>query len=272
MTLTSVGDMSAKLAEVLREAREASTRAARERLGAGPDVTDEQLDEMIRAENEALEAERTAEHRKDYGTMRCMVREAAILRVPIPDKATRKAVILGTCEGPGIELVREWRDLGDRNVLFLAGPPGVGKTVAAAVALADASFTSAFDPRQEYRHYSPSHFARPTEYMPARDLARRAFAFTSERDSIPPLPTRGLLLLDDVGVQVDNRERFNAALCELIDTCATGTGFRFIATTNLNPEQLREVLDSRVRDRLNDVGKLAVLKGASRRRQDGGFA
>lgn len=172
--------------------------------------------------------------------------KARLAAVPI-DAEVREAIWRGDeLSGPALDVVRGWIS-SDRPALVLSGPPGVGKTVAGAWAVVN----------------------HGGEYISARDMVKRSFAFDVERERWPELPKTGLVLLDDLGAQTDSAERLNQSLCHLLE--GTLSGLRVVATTNLAPAALRDLLDDRARDRLNNVAKLAVITGPSRRRQDGGF-
>lgn len=222
---------------------------ARRRLAkVGVEVASLSPDEIV-----ALDAQKQAEW-EALRPARERKRLAAAILAGIPLAPPMLAALLdNTATGPAIDAARAWL-ASDRAVVVLAGPVGVGKTVAAAWAMVE---------------WASAHIDGRAEFLPSRDMARRAFAFTSEREDVPELPSRGFVLLDDLGAQVDNRERFNAALCMLLDSATSGC-LRIAATTNLSVDLLRALLDDRTRDRLNDVGKLAVVKGQSMRRGDGG--
>lgn len=139
------------------------------------------------------------------------------------------------------------------RTLVLLGSVGLGKTVAAAWALA----------------------YRPGRYVSSDELARvwsghcriTERGFGHERDIWPALVSTGLLVIDEVGAaRAADMER--DALAEIVDR---RRGKRLtLLMGNASAQQLRARLDARTIDRLN-VGPVRRLEGPSKRVSRGGL-
>lgn len=145
---------------------------------------------------------------------------------------------------PGVVAVREWLASPARG-LVIRGGVGVGKTVAAG-ALA----------RMCIAQGRAVSWHRPNEFVSA---------VLHSYDERSPKLAKGVVIIDDVGRET--KADFEESVCTFIDDRDT----RFVITTNLTRDDFRARYDARLIDRLNHCARAVALKGASRRRQDGGF-
>jgi DNA replication protein DnaC len=141
---------------------------------------------------------------------------------------------------PATRAVDSW--LSDRaaRVLLIRGGVGVGKSVAAARAVAmcvDAGKRSVS-------------WHRPNDFVSA---VLHAY------DGNAPRLGGDMVVIDDVGRET--KADFCEALCAFIDDYAASV----LLTTNLTKDQFRDRYDVRLIDRLREVGRAVDVKGASRR-------
>ena len=74
-----------------------------------------------------------------------------------------------------------------------------------------------------------------------------------------------MLVLDDLGTELDG-ERFAVVFGELVEARQNA---KTVITTNLAPAELRRRYGDRIADRLNHLGRIVPIVGASRRRGGG---
>lgn len=203
------------------------------KLDAGQAATLERVAEPVRDDS--------ARRRAAYESARLAEEERAI-RGALPP-VLRGYGLTGSDETPAVKAVRTWLD-GPARGLMLRGPAGVGKSVAAAVALSEAV-------RRGARSVS---WHRPNDFVSA--------VLHSYDESAPRLG-RQFVVIDDIGRET--KSEFEEAMCAFIDDTDT----RFVVTTNVSREALRERYDERFVSRLNDCMKAATIKGASLRKNNG---
>lgn len=128
------------------------------------------------------------------------------------------------------------------NVLVLAGPPGIGKTVAAA------------------------RFALDRKHAPPTFLRAAAFARSSrfDQDERRGWLNAGALVLDDLSTE-DAKGSFVADLDELIDVFY-GSRRPLLITTNLVAVEFKRKYGERIADRLREAGKWIAVAGESLRK------
>lgn len=156
----------------------------------------------------------------------------------------KQAIANGTLHHGGSDAlpqVHEWlgTDLTNayKPVLVLAGRTGVGKTVAAAAALADLG----------------------GEFLKATQLLVAMRDHSDHYEMQRRLRTSRLVVVDDIGTERDP-DALGSALYELIDSRLDDFDRRTLLTTNLTPEQLFQRLDERTADRLRELSKWAVVR------------
>jgi hypothetical protein len=160
-----------------------------------------------------------------------------------------EAIITGRLrEEEPLDIVRRWLAAsGIRPILVLCGAVGVGKTLAAAVAIAELG----------------------GKMVHAPDLGRRVFPYSHEKDVDRLALTTGMMVLDDLGTEADHREKRWSEAFALFVEKRKGRG-RTIITSNLTPKEIRERYDARILDRLNARAYVVVLKSRKSLRAGGG--
>lgn len=132
-----------------------------------------------------------------------------------------------------------------RKFLFLSGNVGVGKTFAAACAIAEAG---------------SGRFTRATGLV--RELHPQGF-----REHRPELRTAALWVVDDLGTEDSAAAKWRESWFDFVDVRQFYG--KTIVTTNLSPAELRLRYDERVTDRLRQCATIVLCSGASMRRGDG---
>jgi DNA replication protein DnaC len=162
----------------------------------------------------------------------------------------------------------------DKPCLVLSGGVGTGKTVAALVAMREA--TGLWVPKAGattgWVDGVLCHFAhRVSPIIRAHKLAAAVDPWKHERDAgIEPYElTDRFLVLDDLGAEMDEA-RFHQALFAVVDG-RQSPRTRTLITTNLRREELRPKYGDRIADRLNAMAKVVQLKGASMRDRGAGL-
>jgi DNA replication protein DnaC len=150
-----------------------------------------------------------------------------------------------------IKTVDSWLADGCPFHMFLFGPVGCGKSIAAAHAV------KRWVEPDTFKGEHPVSWLRPSELVSA--------VFHSYDDRSPKLGRR--VVIEDIGAR-DMPKDFEDALIELLDM----PDITVLATSNATSEQFRErFTDERLYSRLNHCAKAFRLKGASLRRSEGGF-
>lgn len=167
---------------------------------------------------------------------------AALTRAGVPSRVLTAA--LAARETPAVALAREWL-AGPKPWLVLMGGTGVGKSVAAAVALVDASKA-----RQSCL------------WVPAVELATRAGGFDGVAFG---LRCKGadVLVLDDVGMEHGN-DFARSVLSEVLQHRHENEA-RTVITTNLSGADFARRLDARLVDRIRSACVSKALVGPSLR-------
>lgn len=235
---------------LLASFRDASLREPNARdhyLGAylGP-IT---LAEHEREQREAEERERKAQDERDaeQRSRRWSVLEK--LRIPLTesDESALVREKLRADIGKSFPAVRDWCD--DQNaakILVLCGPPGRGKTLAAAWAALRVSPAS---------YYS----ARKWEQLRMASFGDEAQAYESA------LARQGLLIIDDLGRE-ESAERMTSAILDVADH-RRGTGKRAILIANMTRKALQErYVDARLWSRLEESAQFVADAGEDLRK------
>jgi DNA replication protein DnaC len=155
-----------------------------------------------------------------------------------------------------IRLLADWhtatREAGSR-IAVLAGPPGTGKTTAAAWLCLN----------RLLGHVADTDF----RFITATELGRLP-RFGEARDELLEQAMRGVLIVDDLGTE---RPRFpdawQADFDELIDAVYRSNYGVAIVTTNLNARAFRKRYGARVLDRLAECGEWIPVDGESMRKK-----
>lgn len=198
-----------------------------------------------------------------------------------------------------VEQVEAFVDGGDRRAfLLLLGPVGTGKTLAATTGAAasvrravvrwleeldardGAAWARAVGERAIFAESSSALvLAAVRGAQPPRPLGRRFALWRASElprlwapwsDELQAGATPGardvdVLVLDDLGVEAPS-PRFDVALGELLEHRASSAR-KTIITANLAPGAIRSRYGDRVADRLNHLGRVELVRGASRRRK-----
>lgn len=206
-------------------------------------ITLDELDELEAKERAELEA-------KERGAAQFAKRKRVVERcgARMPD-ATRDAFLRGELhDTEALRAVHAWL-AGSENFLLLLGGTGVGKTVAALVALTELDGV----------------FVRSPDLGPAiepwkADLDRGVQTFD------PSSPS--LVVLDDLGLERAEDARWGTSFDELCDArqgSRHGRPLRTLITSNLTSAQIAERYSERARDRIRSSHKRVTLRGQSMR-------
>lgn len=134
-------------------------------------------------------------------------------------------------------------DYSARNVAVLSGPPGTGKTVAAATWMLHTTWGMQF--------VRSATFAASSRYD--HETRDRWFGASG-------------LVLDDLGAEyLDGKGSFMVDLDELVDTYY-GNRRPLIITTNLTADEFKKRYGNRVEDRIRECAQWITVTGSSMRR------
>lgn len=202
-----------------------------------------QLSEEQWAARDVEIAERLVKETRSASAAALEVRREALLESGFPRRALRYA-IAGDASKPALARLKSW-DAGNRCVMLLSGPMGVGKTVAAAWWALHAPRTAAF--------VRASTFARVSRYERDGDAGKGAWIEAPA------------LVLDDLGAEfLDSAGSFLTDLDELIDTFYADER-ALVITTNCNAKVFAQRYSERVLDRIRECGVFCEITGESMR-------
>lgn len=186
---------------------------------------------------------------RSYDTLRTREQRLAALRLPLTARDERLLTEDTLATTPVLEAVSAWAsDQTARPWIVLCGPPGRGKTLAAAWWL-----------------------LRGTgRYVGARELERlRMAAFGQELERYERLLDTAGLVVDDLGRE-EQAGRFEQALLDLVDY-RRRRGMRTIAIANLTRQQLQaRYPDARLWSRLEECATFVADRGSDLRRSAAG--
>lgn len=131
---------------------------------------------------------------------------------------------------------------GTQELLILAGPPGRGKSFAAAFALLSHGFG---------------------KWVRAADLTRVGASPRPEEIGETP----GLVVVDDVGLEHDGSSGWAAGVIDRLVAQRHDDKERLILTTNLNRRDFADRYGQRILDRVAEAGAFVELPGPSLRRR-----
>ena len=151
-------------------------------------------------------------------------------------------------DGPALEAFHEWRECGGKRNVIIMGPVGTGKSVAGHAFL---------------RHVHACGVWRCKAISTVRlmDMLRPS----DEQVPLDRVASMDVLMLDDLGSEKPS-EWVEERLFMLMDDRWQWER-PTIATTNLTPKRLREVLGDRTYSRLQDDAIALTLAGSDRRRE-----
>lgn len=202
--------------------------------------------ELARAWNEAWEEDehRTREREAAEASSRFAQRMPERLEeMGVPPLVTQ-ALTSARATG-GMRAIEEFRQSG-RPVLLLVGPPGCGKTVAAASAL---------------RNYLPPN----ARFVRAVDLARLSLFDQEQSRQWDTACEIRMLVLDDLGMEHAN-DFWLSRLDALVDARCANPRLRTVITSNLDVDRIRKQYGIRVTDRLVQTAMIRVAGQQSLRR------
>jgi DNA replication protein DnaC len=227
-----------------------------------PEFTAEQL-ERIKKPREAQPKQREAQARD---------RRAARLGGIALDADTERKIVAGEPldATKSLAAMRAWTGKHDvRPVLVLAGTTGVGKSVAAAWAVANrVSYQRPEDPENPWASSSTNWSENCSRWYNARKLCNLFDARFGDQLGEQEMVARcELLVLDDVGTELD-AGKMGAILCELIEDRKRDARYmRTVVTTNLGTQAFRErYADPRLASRLEGHASSIVDAGPDLRR------
>lgn len=151
-------------------------------------------------------------------------------------------------DGPAREAMSEWRASGGKRNLLILGPVGTGKSVAAFAIL---------------RHAAACGVWR-TQWTSTVKLMERLRPSAEDPVTVDRWAQTDVLLLDDLGGEKPS-EWVSERLFILFDERWQWER-PTIVTSNLKPDQLRQVLGDRTYSRLQDGAIAVTLAGSDRRR------
>lgn len=174
-----------------------------------------------------------------------------------------KLVMNGLAETTPIRFVRDWLDGAHKangpTMLVLAGPKGVGKTVAAAYAMMKAEP----EPPPGFRVWPSDKSPRFRHVSEIAELG--LYGKDEERKARGEIKNTKCLVVDDVGVEYLN-DAFLALWDSIVNHRYGQLGFT-IFTTNLTHEQFATRYGARVFDRIRGRGEWFDIDGESLRGQ-----
>lgn len=266
--------------EMLRKMRERDAELARERKkleDAGFVTVSERVKSLIPSMDEMIEAARRhselegqiraeeldrkeRNEREDRERKRVFEEEQRPLRARLSDYRSRQALkcvpgpIRAVIEGDewdgghgiAVRTARMWAE-GSRRGLVLRGGVGVGKSVAAACALAQ------FAQGDDHPAVRPLSWHRPNDFASGM--------LHAYDEKAPKIGTR-MVVIDDIGRET--KVDFEEALVVLIDDHMT----RFVITTNLTMDEVSKRYGERLIDRLYHECEIVSLSGSSKRRRE----
>lgn len=159
---------------------------------------------------------------------------------------------------PGMKAVADWRASG-KLFLVLGGPPGSGKTLAAARVLLEGGQEQVTC--QSYD--APQWRTAWAKFARAADLTRRSFYDKQDRVYLDRLANTKWLVLDDLGAEMMT-DPWRQTLLELVDK-RMAAGCRTVITTNLDGKAFAERYDVRVMRRLKEFGQFAAVRPLERK-------
>lgn len=198
-------------------------------------------DANVAAEAEAAEkrAARAAQRRRYVRAQR--LNAAAETSVPMTPTMRERVEAGDVEETQAVGDVRYWLatplNKGARPVVILCGTPGVGKTIAAADAIAS---------------------TEGARYVKAKRLVGLAASqYGEERRIFVEACTAPLLVIDEIGLE-KTEAGAREALLEIIDE---RLGLRTLIIGNLEEHAVRQRLDARTLSRLDEVGSFVDVTG-----------
>ena len=136
---------------------------------------------------------------------------------------------------------------GGRPLTLLAGPPGVGKTIAAVEWLL---------------LHLPAHGSGDPLFVTAFELTRWP---RYDDEQMRRLDHAAAVVVDDLGREYADAKGFFAALLEELVDLRYQSGCPLLVTTNLTAATLWERVGERVRDRWREAGRVFEIRGESLR-------
>lgn len=195
----------------------------------------------------------------------------------LPPKAIER-ILLSECIETKAFVVASNFMLDEQSILVLAGGVGTGKTFAA---LAAFHFGCRGGTHRGDRYTLPEQWSN-TALMKAKDIAVYLDPWKEEREQglKPHRADESVqMLIDDLGMERVDDNRFLPALETIIDTRRGATHFvdgvarprKTILTTNLTATRFRERYGERVASRINESGDYVMLTGKDLRGHGGGL-
>lgn len=188
------------------------------------------------------------------GGKRVSERARELVNAGVPAKDARAIADGALDETDALKAAHSASEDGSR-ILVLAGPPGVGKTTAAAW-LASQGVRSGklwVEKRGE-----------EILFLTALGLARTS---VYDDDAMRPIERTPLLVIDDVGAEYADAKGMFATILDGVVNERYAANRRTVITTNLNASSFKERYGERIADRIRECGRFVELAGESLRRK-----
>lgn len=177
--------------------------------------------------------------------------ETHLRRVGVPMERVQN--LRATSEGfQSMEAARSFIRLRQKLLLILIGPPGVGKTVAAATVVKDAC------ERWPWNSQATGQLAEPAAFMPASQLTSLSSFEHVDQERLRYLRRVPLLVLDEAG---EEATQYGRGLLMTLLSERHAAGRRSVVTSNLTVEAFRERYGTALLDRVKGDGVMPDLSG-----------
>lgn len=197
------------------------------------------------------ERERARQEERKREELNTKARRLVAAGVPVKDV---RRVLAGSMEQTSPLGRLSSPESGERLILALSGPPGIGKTTAAAWWLLEGHRRSSTDWVQ----------TTADRFVTAAELARWP---RYDEGRMRDLSRARALVIDDLGVEyADKRGAFTSMVDEVINL-RYGNELPTLITTNLPGAEFKARYGERLADRIREVGEFMELPGESLRRK-----
>jgi DNA replication protein DnaC len=209
----------------------------------------------LRARREAIEADEQKRKRQHAEKMRADEIQRRLEEAGVPARAQ----VFDVASLAATPAVRAVREAGDAIINVLAGSPGVGKTVAAALWMFEHLSAS-----ERWQYGGSAEWTTGGERMVYRwtggklvwrsagDLARTDHY---SREAVGEIETADRLVIDDLGAEYTDAKGFFLSLLDEIINARYGNNRPTVITTNLDVMAFRNRYGERIADRIREAGR-----------------